>query len=182
MAVHQAPLSLGFFRQEYWSGLPFPSSMHESEKWKWSHWVMSNSQRPRGLQPTRLLRPWDFPGKSTGVGCHCLLQVFTLRWSYLLTKWIMAQSGPKRLYSLTFGEMMVRENNSPSLFMGLLASSLCSPWTWSISIISELARSVRSQAPPWICWIRIYIHMIPRWFLCTFKFNIQGHPWNQLQF
>ena len=26
------------------------------------------------VQPTRLLRPWDFPGKSTGVGCHCLLQ------------------------------------------------------------------------------------------------------------
>ena len=31
-AVHQAPLSLGFSRQEYWSGLPFPSPMHESEK------------------------------------------------------------------------------------------------------------------------------------------------------
>ena len=28
---------------------------------------------PHGLQPSRLLRPWDFPGKSTGVGCHCLL-------------------------------------------------------------------------------------------------------------
>ena len=26
-----------------------------------------------GLEPTRLLRPWDFPGKSTGVGCQCLL-------------------------------------------------------------------------------------------------------------
>ena len=25
--------------------------------------------------PTRLLRPWDLPGKSTGVGCHCLLPV-----------------------------------------------------------------------------------------------------------
>ena len=25
------------------------------------------------LTPTRLLHPWDFPGKSTGVGCHCLL-------------------------------------------------------------------------------------------------------------
>ena len=25
-------------------------------------------------QPTRVLRPWDFPGKSTGVGCHCLLR------------------------------------------------------------------------------------------------------------
>ena len=35
---------------------------------------MSNSQRPHGLQPTNLLCPWDFPGKSTGVGCHCLLQ------------------------------------------------------------------------------------------------------------
>ena len=39
----------------------------------WSHSVMSNSSRAHGLQPTRLLRPWDFPGKSTGVGCHCLL-------------------------------------------------------------------------------------------------------------
>ena len=28
------------------------------------------TQRPRGLQPTRLLHPWDFPGKSAGVGCH----------------------------------------------------------------------------------------------------------------
>ena len=35
---------------------------------------MSDSSRPHGLQPTRLLCPWDFPGKSTGVGCHCLLQ------------------------------------------------------------------------------------------------------------
>ena len=35
MAAHQAPPSLGFSRQEHWSGLPFPSPMHESEKWKW---------------------------------------------------------------------------------------------------------------------------------------------------
>ena len=34
--------------------------------------VVSDSSRPHGLQPTRLLHPWDFPGKSTGVGCHCL--------------------------------------------------------------------------------------------------------------
>ena len=36
--------------------------------------VMSDSSRPRGLQPTTLLHPWDFPGNSSGVGCHCLLQ------------------------------------------------------------------------------------------------------------
>ena len=35
---------------------------------------MSDSSRPHGLQPTRLLHPWDFPGKSTGVGCHHLLR------------------------------------------------------------------------------------------------------------
>ena len=82
MAAHQAPLSLGFSRQEHWSGLPFPSPMHESEKWKWSRSVVSH-----GLQPTRLLCPWDFPGKSTGVGCHCLfppvvLSIFKLLFNH----------------------------------------------------------------------------------------------------
>ena len=36
--------------------------------------VVSDSVRPHGLQPTRLLHPWDSPGKNTGVGCHFLLQ------------------------------------------------------------------------------------------------------------
>ena len=36
--------------------------------------VMSNTLQPHGLQPTRLLCPWDFPSKNTGVGCHALLQ------------------------------------------------------------------------------------------------------------
>ena len=73
-AANQAPPSLGISRQEHWSGLPFSSPMHESEKWKSSRSVVSDSLRPHGLQPTRLLHPWDFPGKSTGVGCHCLLR------------------------------------------------------------------------------------------------------------
>ena len=72
-----------FSSQEYWSGLPFPSPMHESEKWKWVHSVVSNSYRPCGLQPTRLFYAWDFLGKSTGVGCHCLLQMYS---AYKLNK------------------------------------------------------------------------------------------------
>ena len=42
-AAHQAPPSLGFSRQEHWSGLPFPSPVHESEKWTWSRSVVSDS-------------------------------------------------------------------------------------------------------------------------------------------
>ena len=45
-AAHQAPPSLGFSRQEHWSGLPFPPPVHESEKWKWSRSVMSDSATP----------------------------------------------------------------------------------------------------------------------------------------
>ena len=67
------PPSLGFSRQEHWSGLPFPSPMHESEKWKWSQL----------LSRVRLLAtPWTgayqaplsmgFAGQEYWSGCHCL--------------------------------------------------------------------------------------------------------------
>ena len=36
--------------------------------------VVSDSLRSRGLEPARLLCPWDSPGNSSGVGCHALLQ------------------------------------------------------------------------------------------------------------
>ena len=54
-----------------WVAISFSNAW--SEKWKWSPSVVSDSSRPHGLQPSRLLHPWDFPGKSTGVGCHYLL-------------------------------------------------------------------------------------------------------------
>ena len=40
---------------------------------------MSNSVRPHRRQPTRLPRPWDSPGKNTGVGCHFLLQCMRVK-------------------------------------------------------------------------------------------------------
>ena len=110
-AAHQAPPSFGFSKQEHWSGLPFPSPMHESEKWKWSHSVMSNSSQPHGLQPTRLLRPWDFPGKRTGVGCHRLLNKKHMIWLkilYLAMRW-------DYLYL----------SISPLLFTSLLFTAIC---------------------------------------------------------
>ena len=73
-AAYQAFLSMGFSRQEHWSGLPFPSPMHESGKWKGSRSVVSDSVQSHRRKPTRLSHPWDSPGKNTGVGCHFLLQ------------------------------------------------------------------------------------------------------------
>ena len=50
---------------------------------------MSNSVRPHRWQPTRLPRPWDSPGKNTGVGCHFLLQSMKVK-----SKSEVAQSCP----------------------------------------------------------------------------------------
>ena len=65
-AAHQAPLSLGFSRQEHWSGLPLPAPMHESE-------VAQSC--PTLRDPMDCSLPGSsvhgiFTGKSTGVGCH----------------------------------------------------------------------------------------------------------------
>ena len=64
-----------------------------------SHSVVPNSLRPHGLQPTRLLFPWHFPGKDTGVECHFLLQgIFPTQ-----------ESNPGLLHSRFFTEWATRE-------------------------------------------------------------------------
>ena len=70
-AAHQAPLSLGFSRLEYWSGLPFPSPMHAFMLSRFSCPTLCD---PMNSSPPRLLHPQDSLGKNTGVGCHFLLQ------------------------------------------------------------------------------------------------------------
>ena len=50
---------------------------------------MSDSVRPHTQQPTRLRRPWDSPGKNSGVGCHFLLQCMKVK-----SEGEVAQSGP----------------------------------------------------------------------------------------
>ena len=57
---------------------------------------MSNSVRPHRRQPTRLPHPWDFPGTSTGVGCHCLLHWMVLCCLLDKTRFLhwLSRSGP----------------------------------------------------------------------------------------
>ena len=63
---------------------------------------MSDSVRPHRRQPTRLPRPWDSPGKSTGAGCHFLLQCMKVKIETevtqscptLVTPWTAAYQAP----------------------------------------------------------------------------------------
>ena len=59
---------------------------------------MSDSVRPLGRQPTRLPRPWDSPGKNTGVRCHFLLQCMKVKLlshvRLLVTPWTTAYQAP----------------------------------------------------------------------------------------
>ena len=93
--------------------------MHESEKWKWSRSVVSNSSRPHGLQPTRLLHPWDFPGKSTGVGCHCLLRSMPTQCqnNMKIDSWAAPKWGQLSCFHfLLYGHFVPTESFAPQLY------------------------------------------------------------------
>ena len=91
-AAHQAPLSLGFSRQEHWSGLPFPSPMHESE-----------SEVAQSC-PT-LIDPMDCgpPGS-----VHGIFQARVLEWGAIAFSdlWVMLPN--KNLLQKSYGEYRIQ--------------------------------------------------------------------------
>ena len=88
MAAHQAPPSLGSSRREHWSGLPFPSPMHESEKWKWSRLVVST-----------LCDPMDcsLPGSSA----HGIFEARVLEWGAIAFSTSTQQASTKYEWAST---------------------------------------------------------------------------------
>ena len=56
--------------------------------------VVSDSVRPHRRQPTRLPRPWDSPGKNTGVGCHFLLQCMKVKSESEVAQWFPTLRDP----------------------------------------------------------------------------------------
>ena len=91
---------------------------------------MSDSSRPHGLQPTRLLCPWDFPGKSTGVGCHCLLQHKLTTQEYF----------PLLFFSLS-PTLLLHSNNYhwESILISLILFHHQNNFCWSLSRDSQTA-------------------------------------------
>ena len=153
----------------------------ESEKWKWSRSVVSDPQRPHGLQPTRLLLPWDFPGRSTGVGCHCLLPycVIPSETPLLLLNWKNKKLGGRgkracapllvtNLFSwvqhLSSRQINFHFINIFCFFSSLLWSDFIPPWGVGFQAI-YLRRVLKV---PWIFWNGV--------------FQINQHSKNRLDF
>ena len=130
-------LSLGFSRQEYWSGLPFPSPRHESEKWKWSTQLCPTLSDPMDCSP---------PGSSV----HGIFQARVLEWGAIAFSNIMIMlcyakslqacltlcnpidGSPPDLLSLGFSR---QEHWSGWPFPPSMHES--EKWKWSPSVMSE---------------------------------------------
>jgi len=95
--------------------------------------IVSDSLWLHGLQPTRLLFPWNFPGRNTGVGCHFLLwEIFSIQ-----------GSNPRHLCLLHYRQILnllshwgnptsyLYINYHPLVYIQLLL------WTYSQSCVSD---------------------------------------------
>ena len=80
-AAHQSPPSLGFSRQEHWSGLPFPSPMRESEKWKWSRSVVSDPQWPLWTAAYQALPSMGFSRQEYWSGVQLPSPIFLFKYT-----------------------------------------------------------------------------------------------------
>ena len=134
---------------------------NESKESEVTHSCPGDSLRPHGLQPIRLLSPWDFPGKSTGVGCYFLLQgIFLTQGSnpglphcrgILFTVWATREEIQWRLGH--FLNLMIKHC---LLNLGLSKSILNSKkdliFTRNIILYSILVTSISHGWPPDYSW------------------------------
>ena len=101
---------------------------------------MSDSVRPHRRQPTRLLCPWDSPGKNTGVGCYFLLQCRKVKVKSLspvqlfVTPWTVAHQA---LLSIGFSRQEYW-SRLPFPSPGHLPSPGIKPWSPALQVDSLL--------------------------------------------
>ena len=118
----------------YFCGTVFGFSMKSENV---SPSIISNSLLPYGLYPARLLCPWDFPGKNSGVGCHSLLQassfrIFLLVWNVMSSIFICEKETYRLLCSAAMGTrpfsngfLMPLQFHPLPYFLSLVSS-----WVW----------------------------------------------------
>ena len=98
---------------------------------------MSDSVRPHRPQPTRLPHPWDSPGKSTGVGCHCLLRQASLSItnSRSSLRLMSIESAMPSSHLILCHPLLLLPSIFPSIRVFSNESALCIRWPkyWSFS-------------------------------------------------
>ena len=104
--------------------------------------VVFDSSRFHGLHPTRLLRPWDFPGKSTGVGCHCL--VWSEKGFVLLLVW---HHNPSQMSCCLPGEWARGGQAHCYRFFCKEVNLLCSPYCPFSGLPTRQTSSQRKAIP-----------------------------------
>ena len=138
-AAHQAPLSLGFSRQEHWSRLPFPSPVHESEKWQWSRSVCLTLSDPMDC---------SLPGSSA----HGIFQARVLEWGATAFSAVAAaallQSCPTLCHPI---DSSPPGSPSPGILQARtlewVAISFSNAWKWKVKV--KLLSGVRLLAISW---------------------------------
>ena len=123
--------------------------------------VVSDSLQPHGLQPTRLLCPWNFPGKNTGAGCHFHLQrIFPVLGSSSHLSW---NSSPNVLYLIHVRTLYNKKERY-----------------WYLPFLDEETYSERLVCPRidllWILGYKCYTVCVcsPTWVHCYGKGNNYG--------
>ena len=104
---------------------------------------MSDSVRPHRWQPTRLPRPWDSPGRNTGVGCHFFLQCMKVKSESEVAQSCLTLSDPM--------DCSLPGSSARGIFQARtlewVAISFSNAWKWKVNVKS-LSR-VRLFKTPW---------------------------------
>ena len=110
---------------------------------------------PHGQQPTRLLHPWDLPGKSTGVGCHRLLCMYHLVITFFCMVFLKIPSRHFTLTHLTASFVVIFCPICLSKFLSLSAMH-CSESIplhhGMLTVITLYSVFPSSHRNPWILW------------------------------
>ena len=114
---------------------------------------MSDSVRPHRWQPIRLPRPWDSPGKTTGVGCHFLLQCMKVKSESEVTQSCPTLSDPmdcsltgSSVHGIFQARVLCQEPAYCILSAALSTASSFRIWNSSTGILSLPGASVRHSA------------------------------------
>ena len=127
---------------------------------------MSDSVRPQRRQPTSLPRPWNSPGKNTGVGCHFLLQCMKVKIEREVTQSCLTLSDPM--------DCSLPGSSIHGIFQARVLG-----WgeNWKTLLLTEIKVDLNKWRIMQCSWFRILAIKIPilsNWYLVSMQYQNPG--------